>query len=70
VSALPDAAAFHPHGFHTILECEPDAHHLGLEWTISGDEDCTSFDNVSLTPSVDASKYGHWHGMITDGMCA
>lgn len=33
-------------------------------WTIaSGD----SFQNLSLTPSVDASQHGHWHGFITNG---
>jgi len=33
-------------------------------WTItSGD----SFSNLTLTPSVDASSSGHWHGHITNG---
>lgn len=33
-------------------------------WTVaSGD----SFENLTLTPSVDASKAGHWHGHITNG---
>jgi len=35
----------------------------GYVWKMKGD----SFENLSLTPSVDASKYGHWHGFITDG---
>ncbi len=35
-----------------------------------------SFEVLSLSPSVDASKAGHWHGMVTagqvsgDGPCA
>ena len=33
-------------------------------WTVSGGD---SFDNLSLTPSVDASASGHWHGFITNG---
>lgn len=33
-------------------------------WTIVGGD---SFDNLSLSPSVDASKAGHWHGRITNG---
>jgi hypothetical protein len=33
-------------------------------WTIAAGD---SFDNLSLTPSVDASKSGHWHGFITNG---
>lgn len=33
-------------------------------WTVSGG---TGFADMSLTPSVDASSSGHWHGYITDG---
>lgn len=42
-------------------------------WQITGDapsfdgEIHGGFDTVSLTPSVDASKSGHWHGWITNG---
>lgn len=36
-------------------------------WTIAGG---SGFDDLSLTPSVDASGYGHWHGYITDGAIA
>lgn len=33
-------------------------------WSItSGD----SFENMSLSPSIDASSSGHWHGHITGG---
>jgi len=32
-------------------------------WNRTGD----TFETLSLTPSVDASKYGHWHGFITNG---
>ena len=27
----------------------------------------TDFETLSLTPSIDASKSGHWHGFITNG---
>lgn len=27
----------------------------------------STFDDMSITPSVDASASGHWHGYITDG---
>lgn len=56
-------------------------HHLGNEatddrfihahedakfiWTESGDD----FDKVTITPSIDASHAGHWHGFITNGEC-
>lgn len=26
-----------------------------------------TFDTLTLTPSVDASEHGHWHGFITNG---
>jgi hypothetical protein len=32
-------------------------------WRASGD----TFEAMTLTPSVDASKEGHWHGHITNG---
>lgn len=37
-----------------------DASHL---WQRQGE----SFDNLTLSPSVDASQYGHWHGFISAG---
>lgn len=33
-------------------------------WTITGGSD---FSDLSLSPSVDASEAGHWHGHITNG---
>lgn len=42
-------------------------------WKISGDKPTFDglnhggFENVTLIPSVDASKFGHWHGFITNG---
>lgn len=35
----------------------------GVHWTREGD----AFDTLSLTPSIDASRSGHWHGFITNG---
>lgn len=37
-----------------------DAEHL---WRRTGE----TFEALTLTPSVDASKHGHWHGFITNG---
>lgn len=31
-------------------------------WDIKGD-----FDNLTATPSIDASRSGHWHGHVTNG---
>jgi hypothetical protein len=36
----------------------------GLFWTRTG----TTFKTLTLTPSVDASASGHWHGFITNGV--
>lgn len=33
-------------------------------WGISGKD----FANMTVTPSIDASASGHWHGFIKDGM--
>jgi hypothetical protein len=37
-----------------------DSNHI---WTMSG----TDFNDISLSPSVDASASGHWHGFIVNG---
>jgi len=37
-----------------------DADHL---WTRIGD----TFDSLTLSPSIDASTHGHWHGFIRNG---
>ena len=36
-------------------------HHI---WTVEGDD----FACLTITPSIDASKVGHWHGFITGGV--
>lgn len=38
----------------------------GFLWQRTGD----TFETMTLQPSVDASKSGHWHGHITDGLIA
>lgn len=52
---------------HQRLELDaPELHvapSIGCLWHMSG----TSFDDISVTPSVDASASGHWHGTITNG---
>lgn len=59
---------FHHVGIEAIRDEEPDTH-VGARpsWVITGDQDTHSFENVSLTPSVDASAFGCWHGFITNG---
>ncbi len=45
-----------------------DHHHPtpALRWRREGE----TFETLSLTPSVDASAAGHWHGFITAGNVA
>lgn len=44
------------HGW--VQGCNPDA-----SWTWNGKD----FDALTVTPSIDGSKGGNWHGFITDG---
>ena len=36
----------------------------GKRWTRSGD----TLETLSLSPSVDCSSCGHWHGVVTGGV--
>ncbi len=42
-----------------------------MAWSISGtvpaDPKAAFVTNLTVTPSIDASTSGHWHGHITDG---
>jgi hypothetical protein len=39
-------------------------HHIGaVLWHREGD----TFENLTLTPSIDMSKWGCWHGFLTNG---
>jgi hypothetical protein len=41
----------------SVVPCNPET-----KWSISG-----AVENMTVTPSVDASNSGHWHGFITNG---
>jgi hypothetical protein len=43
----------------TYMLAHPQEHY----WQRSGD----NFDTLTLSPSVDASQHGHWHGFIQNG---
>lgn len=45
----------------------PDVHGSDPIWTATGDQ---SFDTLSLSPSVNAESFGHWHGWIRNGEAA
>ena len=60
--------AFH-HDGHVAMEDQYIlAHHGAVDsqhiWDLAGQDD---FATLTLTPSIDASKSGHWHGFITAG---
>lgn len=43
---------------HEVVPCR-----RGFAWSRVGDD----FRSMSITPSLDASASGHWHGFITNG---
>lgn len=38
-------------------------HHDGKHWHREGE----TFDTLTISPSIDASAHGHWHGFIRNG---
>lgn len=49
---------------------------MAVPWMPMPDRPCwkrttgETFDTLTLSPSIDVSKYGHWHGFITNGEVA
>ena len=43
-----------------------EVHFGGKHWHREGDR----FENLTLTPSIDCSHFGHWHGCITNGQAS
>lgn len=41
-----------------VVSCRPD-----IAWSRTSDD----FETMSVTPSIDGSASGHWHGYITNG---
>ena len=56
---------FHRSGREALDDAYIRAHSPGTGhiWNMTGND----FDDLSLSPSVDASESGHWHGFITNG---
>ena len=50
------------HGDDGVQGCNPAQH-----WTIIGGIDAADFATISVTPSLDGSAGGLWHGFITNG---
>lgn len=45
-----------------VQGCNPAAH-----WQIAGGIENATFETMTVTPSLDGSKGGLWHGFITNG---
>lgn len=59
--ALPELAT--EHDLHRkVVPCKRD-----YAWQFTPPIEQASFDSLSVKPSLDASKSGHWHGHITGG---
>jgi hypothetical protein len=39
----------------------------GTHWEIAGGIDTATFETLTVTPSLDGSAGGNWHGYITNG---
>ncbi|RUU29780.1 hypothetical protein [Mesorhizobium sp. M6A.T.Ce.TU.016.01.1.1] len=50
------------YGATIIQGCNPNA-----RWTIAGGIDTATFETMTVTPSLDGSPGGLWHGFITNG---
>jgi hypothetical protein len=48
--------------FHQAQLCNP-----GAGWIVSGGIEKATFETISVTPSLDGSAGGLWHGFITAG---
>lgn len=44
--------------YHDVVSCKK-----SIAWGRTGDDLCS----ISITPSIDASASGHWHGFVTNG---
>lgn len=50
--------ALHGEEFKGVVTVPP-----GIHWQRQGD----TFETLTLAPSIDASRAGHWHGFIQNG---
>jgi hypothetical protein len=58
---MQTAAIMRPNNHGKIVPVNPK-----FAWTRQGDD----FETLTITPSVDASASGHWHGFITNGLAS
>lgn len=51
-----------------VVPCKP-SFCWSISVTVPADPNAAFVENVTVTPSIDASASGHWHGSITNGEC-
>lgn len=49
-------------GRHGVQGCKQ-----GTHWAIAGGIENAAFETLTVTPSLDGSPGGNWHGFITNG---
>lgn len=54
---------FHHRGHEAIEDVYIRAHSAQCIWTADGED----FETLTLSPSVDVSAHGHWHGFLRNG---
>lgn len=47
---------------YTVVPCNPNQ-----GWSIAGGIEVATFEAMTVTPSIDGSASGHWHGFISNG---
>ena len=60
--ALADVVENPDYGWTKVQGCKPEC-----AWNVLGGIDGASFDTITVTPSLDGSPGGLWHGFITNG---
>lgn len=53
---------FEKAGHESVQGCNPDC-----AWTIDGGIEKATFETITVSPSLDGSRGGFWHGHIIDG---
>lgn len=62
VAPTPSCEQWDLFGELDVQGCRPDC-----SWTIAGGIEAADFATMTVTPSLDGSKGGLWHGFITAG---
>lgn len=62
VVAIPSREQWDIFGEDDVQGCKPT-----FAWNVAGGIERASFETMTVTPSLDGSKGGLWHGHITNG---